>query len=85
MGFEINKKDLLKELKMLTVIFIIIALIGICILIGLAFGIGSVIGHRLMRLEKKIEILAQGNFDFKLDEKELKREDEIGSITIFKI
>ena len=80
MAFEVNKKDVIKEVNKLITVYVLMTLVGLTILISIIYVIGNKIGNRLTMLKDNIEVLKEGDFNIKISELEMKKDDEIGVI-----
>lgn len=80
MAFEVNKKDVIKEVNKLITVYVLMTLVGLTILISIVYVIGNKIGNRLTMLKDNIEVLKEGDFNIKISELEMKKDDEIGVI-----
>lgn len=80
MAFEVNKKDVIKEVNKLITVYVLMTLAGLTILVSIVYVIGNKIGNRLTMLKDNIEVLKEGDFNIKISELEMKKDDEIGVI-----
>ncbi|MGG7164183.1 methyl-accepting chemotaxis protein [Clostridium ihumii] len=80
MAFEVNKKDVIKEVNKLITVYVLMTLVGLTILVSIVYVIGNKIGNRLTMLKDNIEVLKEGDFNIKISELEMKKDDEIGVI-----
>lgn len=81
LAFEINKKDVIKEVYTLGIFIIMMFGLTIICMIILSIVLGRNLGNRLVKLKNNIETLATGDFNIFFDKKEMERRDEIGVIT----
>ncbi|BCZ44001.1 methyl-accepting chemotaxis protein [Clostridium gelidum] len=81
LAFEINSKEVYKDLVNIIIYILVIAIIATTILITVLYKVGKNLGNRLIYLKNNIDILASGNFNVPIKDEELKKLDEIGSIS----
>lgn len=81
LAFEINSKEIYKDLINIIIYIIAIAIIATIIVITILSRVGKRLGSRLIELKNNIDLLASGNFNVYIKDEELKKLDEIGSIS----
>ncbi len=79
-AIEVSKNEVNKSYYKLFLFIWVAAFFAILILSAIIYVIGKKLGKRLVALKDQVEVFAQGDFSFTIDEDLLKREDEIGAI-----
>lgn len=81
-ALEIDSNIFYKELNQILIIFLISCLVGMIVLVSVAYAIGGKLGRRLIKLKDNISILAEGRFtnDESDNNADMKYKDEISEI-----
>lgn len=80
LGIIIDEADVLSQLKDLRIVLTVIMIISIVLAVILSYMISNGFSKRLIKAKDKIECMSNGDFTFKIDNKDLNKKDEIGSI-----
>ncbi|WP_238882988.1 methyl-accepting chemotaxis protein [Clostridium sp. YIM B02551] len=79
-GLYLDQEGILKEVRNMTDRLLMVGVIALILAAIVAVIIINVISKKLKRIKKHIESLSNGDLTFKIDEKHLRRNDEIAEI-----